>query len=82
MELVCKDDDGDWYYIPETESYQRINDGEVRGKITGKHLPNPHFLLKKRKRLYPQAKEQDIEPNEATYKLWEHWNAVKDTAAN
>lgn len=80
MEFVCEDTDGSWYYLPDKQAYHRIHHGIVRGAITGKHLPDPSFLLVQRKKLYPQAREQDIAPTEATYKLWEHWNAQQEIA--
>lgn len=76
-EFVCKDDDGDWYFFAEERKYKRIKGAEVRSSVTGKHLPDPDFILRQRKKAYPQALEQDIRPTEATYKLWEHWNAAR-----
>lgn len=77
MEFVCRDDDGDWYYDPNTKSYTRIKGSETRSKISGKYLPDPSRLMTKRKQLYPEAKETNISPTEATYNLWEHWNAIQ-----
>lgn len=71
MQFVCPDDDGDWYYLPDAKAYKRMKDGLVRGAISGRHIPDPHALLKARRNIHPQARP----PTEATYKLWEHWNA-------
>ena len=79
MELVCKDDDGDWYYYPEELGYRRLKGEEIRGNVKGEYLPNPAFLLSKRRSLLPDAPLESINPTQATYALWEHWNKVNAT---
>ncbi len=81
MEFVCPDDDGDWYYYPEEQKYRRIKKGEIRATASGKYLPDPYLLLEKRRKLYPQAKIENIIPTVATHKLWEHWNAINKIAS-
>ncbi len=70
-EFVCNDEDGDWYYFAKDLMYRRLNGDEVRGHITGKNIPDPFLLDRARKRIHPAARP----PTQATYKLWEHWNA-------
>lgn len=72
MEFVCKDDDGDWYFFPETGRYERHNNGALRARIKGESIPNPHRIFKMRRAKDPSARDC----TEATYNLWEHWNAI------
>ena len=83
MEHVCKDSNGpsNWYFDPEKSSYQRIfNDGKIT-KLYGKFLPDPYTLWQQRQdKMRTDNPDADLSniadstrPQEATFKLWEHW---------
>jgi len=75
-EFVCHDDDGDWYYFPESLQYKRFLGDVIRSMIPGYYLPDPDILLAKRRLLYPDAAIEKISPTAATRALWKHWNEL------
>lgn len=79
LQFVCKDDDGDWHYDADAQTYMRIKDGVLRCRITGQNLPDPDFLLYRRRQLFPDAAVEVISPTPATFALWDHWRGVSDS---
>ena len=88
MEFVCFDHNGNstWNYDSENKSYHReMESGETR-MIKGEYLPDPFLLFENRrnqvKNINPNITEAELSvlcmPQEATYKLWEHWQNVNN----
>lgn len=88
MEFVCQDINGNstWFYDSETQSYhRRMENGDVR-VIKGQYLPDPYLLSDSRKMIVrqtnPSMSEEQIDllckPQQATYKLWEHWKNINN----
>lgn len=96
MVPVCKDiepngEKSTWFYV---DGWYVRHDckGDIKGKITGKNLPNPQELWKSRCEeiggVYPDETVSHpktgqpirLKPTEATFKLFEHWQGVQADA--
>lgn len=84
--LVCIDENGpsEWFYEPEKAAYRRkFKNGDERF-IKGEFLPDPYTLWENRQSVMKKADpslsmdnlKAATKPQNATFKLWQHWQGV------
>jgi hypothetical protein len=77
VDFVCKDfNDSFWEYDPELKIYVKTYKNGEQRYITGKNLPDPDELWRKRLEIYKRKGERvnidALKPSPAVFFLWEH----------